>query len=400
MSSNNPVPEGQFQKLHDSKQSTVTVMVRTRSYLQNPESSARSPLARYLRLAIAVGIVVATATALSAQPTYRLHNNGELWVSRAGTCDGKACVKWHLLDHNPTTREITAGGWTGAFDPLKAPPDAAPLYKRSDDGRIWRYTGKPCSGGLCSGWEPMDANQRTVSIVAAGRYLYKRHNDGAIYGTKCNPDGSCPEWRWLDNNPDTVEIAAGGIPEQNGFPERTELYKRHSTGGIWRYTGKECRSDGTCPGWELVDNSKTTAEITATVLKRSDGGRVQALYKRDVNGSIWRYKGTPCSSALSCPEWEQLDNSGTISIVTATDHLYQLRTDGSILVYIPGQPCSRESCPRWKLLDKNTQTRQIVAGTVELYKRHDNGAIWRYAGGTDWQLLYDPTTWTIGSTQN
>ena len=37
------------------------------------------------RLAIALGIVVATATASSAQPTYRLHNNGELWVSRADT---------------------------------------------------------------------------------------------------------------------------------------------------------------------------------------------------------------------------------------------------------------------------------------------------------------------------
>lgn len=80
-----------LQKLQDAKQSAGTVMVRTRSYLQNPESSTRGLLASLesvrhprrpmkggwtmlYRLAIPLGIVVATATAPSAQPTYRLQN--------------------------------------------------------------------------------------------------------------------------------------------------------------------------------------------------------------------------------------------------------------------------------------------------------------------------------------
>ena len=36
-----------------------------------------------------------------------------------------------------------------------------------------------------------------------------------------------PDWELLDNNPAMVAIAAGG----------TQLYQRHNSGFIWRYTG-------------------------------------------------------------------------------------------------------------------------------------------------------------------
>lgn len=363
------------------------------------------------RLTIAVGIVIAAATALSGQPVYRLHDNGELWVAKAGICSGQPCVKWHLLDNNPNTREITAGGDApGGFDPLKAsdpiktpldvPLAAPPLYQRHADGKIWRYTGTPCSGGSCPGWELLDNNQETVSIVAAGRHLYQRHKDGKIWrykGGPCNGT-SCPGWQLLDNNQDTAEITAGGIPAQ------TELYQRHKNGKIWRYTGEPCNGTS-CLGWQLLDNNTKTQEITATVRMRSNGVPVQALYQRHIDGKIWFYTGTPCKDGL-CPGWQLVgDHPDTISIVTATEYLYQLRKDGSILIY-PHTTCSGVSC--WQLLDNNPRTRQIAAGTVSLYQRHDNGAIWRYTGPPckpdrscpGWQLFYDPTTWTIASSQN
>jgi len=352
------------------------------------------------RLAIALGIVVATATAPSAQPTYRLQKNGELWVSRADTCDDKPCVSWHLLDNDPTIQEITAGVANGPFDSLNAPPKGAPLYQLRAGGKIMRYTGKPCCNGACLGWTLLEENQNIVSIVAAGReHLYKRHEDGAIYGTKCNPDGSCPPWQQLDkHNTNTVEISAGGVPEM------TELYKRHEDGEIWRYTGTPCGDDGSCLGWELLDHKNPeTTEIIATVLKSSAGALVQVLYKRHKNGEIWRY----CSAEGACRGWTKLDDQKpedqrtqrAISIVATAVDIYQLRGDGSILVYKPSQPCTGGTCPKWQLLDKNVQNRQIAAGPKSFYKRHEDGAIWRY-NGTGWDLLYDPTTLTIVSTQN
>lgn len=356
-----------------------------------------------LRLAVAVGIVLAAATALSAQPTYRLHDNGDLWVSRVEWCRGISCVEWHLLDNNPNTREITAGaGPSGGFDPLKAPPDAAPLYQRHADGKIWIYTGKPCNGGSCPGWQLLDNNPLTVSIVAAGKHLYQRHSDGAIWsytGTPCRPDGSCPGWQRLDDNPNTAEITAGGLPDQ------TELYQRHKDGKIWRYKGTPC-DDTSCPAWELLDNNPNTRELTATVRRSSAGVLVQALYQRHDDGKVWRYTGKPCEGASSCQGWQLIDdNPRTISIVTATWHLYQLRNDGTIWVHTD-KPCKDGLCPGWLLLDNNPRSSQIAAGAVSLYQRHDNGTIWRYTGPPcedatcrGWQLLYDPTTWTIVSTQ-
>ena len=207
------------------------------------------------RLTIAAGIFIAVATALSAQPVYRLHDDGELSVSRAETCDGQPCTSWHLLDNNPKTREVTAGG---------APADTPPLYQRHADGSIWRYTGKPCCDGACPGWQRIDNDGRTVSIVAAGPYLYKRHSDGAIW----RYDGT---WRQLDDNRETAAVTAGGIPE------RTELYQRRNDGSVWRFTGTE---------WEMLDNNRRTRELTATVRKRSDGTLVQALYQRDGDNRI------------------------------------------------------------------------------------------------------------------
>ena len=106
---------------------------------------------------------------------------------------------------------------------------------------IWRYTGTPCSGSICAGWQRLDNNQKTIDIAAAANRLYQLHNDGMIWrytGTPCSGD-SCGGWERLDNNPKTRAIQAGNY----------NLYQLHSDGGIFKYTGTPC--DGaSCAGWQ------------------------------------------------------------------------------------------------------------------------------------------------------
>jgi len=335
------------------------------------------------RLVIVVGIVVAAATALSAQPVYQLHDNGNIWVSSGVPCSGVSCPGWHLLGNNPGTVEITAAGVpAGGFDSTKASPDAPPLYQRRADGTILFYTGTPCNGRSCTGWQMIDKNPLTVSIVAAGTpigtppptHLYKRHSDGAIWSYTGKPcvGESCPGWQQLDNNNRTVEMAAAG----------EELYQRRGDGTILRYKGTPCSSPTSCPEWELLDSNSSALEITAHMV----GNRVE-LYQRQVE-KILRYRSTG---------WELLDNNTrTISIV-AGEFLYQLRNDGEILFY--NGPAG------WQLLDKNTRNRQIAAGPRSLYKLQDDGAVLRYTGpqceaGSCWQLLDTNPKRTLVSSRN
>ena len=86
------------------------------------------------------------------------------------------------------------------------------LGRRWDGASIWRFTGTPCSGQNCPGWQRLDNNHKSVSIKSAGTHhhqlLYQLHNDGWIWkytNYPCSGE-SCPGWRRLDNNPKTTAI--------------------------------------------------------------------------------------------------------------------------------------------------------------------------------------------------
>jgi hypothetical protein len=53
--------------------------------------------------------------------------------------------------------------------------DSVPLYQMHGDGSIWRYTGTPCKGNVCSGWQQLDGNNQTVQIAATGGQLAARN---------------------------------------------------------------------------------------------------------------------------------------------------------------------------------------------------------------------------------
>jgi len=286
---------------------------------------------------------------------YQLHNDGWIWRYTGTPCSGDSCAGWQRLDNNGNTSGIVAAG--NKLYQLHA----APVYQLHNDGRIWRYTGPPCSGESCPGWQQLDNNPKTVAIVAAGRDLFQLHNDGWIWrytGTPCNGE-SCPSWERLDNNGRTKAIAAAG----------RDLYQLHTDGRIWRYTGIPCNGES-CPHWQQLDNNPKTVAIVAA-------GR--DLFQLHNDGWIWRYTGTPCNGE-SCPGWERLDNNGhTKAIAAAGRDLYQLHTDGRIWRYT-GIPCNGESCPHWQQLDNNPKTVAIVAAGRDLFQLHNDGWIWRYTG--------------------
>jgi Domain of unknown function (DUF1929) len=299
-----------------------------------------------------------------------------IWRYTGTPCSGESCPGWQKLDNNPKTVEIVAAG--GHHEQS--------LYQLHNDGWIWRFTGTPCSIDSCPGWQRLDNNSKTIALTGAGIQLYQLHNDGMIWrytSTPCSGD-SCPGWQKLDNNTKTVGIVAAG----------NQLYQLHNDGMIWRYTGTPCSGDS-CPGWQKLDNNSKTVGITAA------GNQ---LYQLHNDGMIWRYTGTPCSDD-SCPGWQKLDNnSKTVGIAAAGNQLYQLHNDGMIWRYT-GTPCSGESCPGWERLDNNSRTVLLAATGSTVFQTHNDGRIWLYTGTPcsgdscpGWQLLdNNPRTGAIAA---
>jgi hypothetical protein len=42
-------------------------------------------------------------------------------------------------------------------------------------GKVWKYTGTPCSGNSCPGWQMLDDNGSTGRIAASDTALYQIH---------------------------------------------------------------------------------------------------------------------------------------------------------------------------------------------------------------------------------
>jgi len=286
-----------------------------------------------------------------------------IWSYTGTPCSGNSCPGWQQLDNNPATVAIAGGG--------------SKLYQLHNTGKIWVSTGAGCSLDSCPGWQMLDDNTAAVQIAADSSDLYEFHNTGKIWrytGAPCSGT-SCPGWQMLDDNTAAVQIAA----------DSGALYEFHNTGKIWRYTGTAC-SGTSCPGWQMLDDN------TAAVAIAAGGGQ---LYQLHNDGSIWRYTGTACSGT-SCPGWQKLDDNTAAVAIAAGNELYQLHVDGSIWRYT-GTPCSGTSCPGWQMLDSNIKAVAIAAAGDQLYEVHNDGMIWRYTGTPcasatscpGWQMLDD-----------
>jgi hypothetical protein len=63
-----------------------------------------------------------------------------------------------MLDNNPAAINIVAS--------------AGKLYQLHSNGGLWQYTGMPCSGSICPGWQLL-INDGTGRIAADGSDLYE-----------------------------------------------------------------------------------------------------------------------------------------------------------------------------------------------------------------------------------
>jgi len=316
-----------------------------------PPASRSNFLKKFISLIGAIGFSTLLATPALAE--YWLRSDGAIWTTTydPGDLDTPDSYGSQQLDNNSNTKAITAGSY---------------LYQLHNNGAIWQYTGRSCSGNSCPGWVQLDGNPNTKAIVAYDSNLYQLHNNGAIWkytGTPCS-SSSCSGWVQLDYtyyNPNTKAIVAGSFGN---------LYKLHNDGAIWKYTGTPCSSNS-CSGWQKLDNNSNTKAIVA-----SRG----SLYQLHNNGAIWKYTGTPCSSN-SCSGWQKLDNNSNTKTIAAgeqdgSSYLYQLHNNGAVWRYT-GTPCSSNSCPGWQQLDNNLSTIAIVAGGIKFSQLYNDGTIWR-----------------------
>lgn len=109
------------------------------------------------------------------------------------------------------------------------------------------------------------------------------------------------------------------------------------------------------------------------------------FYSLHSNGQIKGFNGINGGSCnnngTSCPHWSLLDTNANIaSIVASTSRLFKLHNDGKIFEFA-GVPCSStNSCTSWRLLDNNPNTAEIVSGGGFLYQRWKDGKIWLFTG--------------------
>jgi hypothetical protein len=120
---------------------------------------------------------------------------------------------------------------------------AAPvLYELHSTGSVWGYTGVPCNGKVCSGWEMLDDETTTIQIAAGNGTLYQRHTDGSVWqwtGAVCNGN-ACNRWTQIGSNAANI-LAAGS---------NVYLYNQN---GLYQFNGEPCTNPSTCPGWIGID---------------------------------------------------------------------------------------------------------------------------------------------------
>jgi hypothetical protein len=192
---------------------------------------------------------------------FQLHTSGRIWQYTNQPCSGDNCFGWQMLDNNPNSIAIAADTAPQIVSPFTAtgPPVTPLLYQLHKNGMIFRFTGTTCNGEDCPGWQMLDNNPATKMIVAGGGQLYQMHKDGKIFrytNTPCNDD-LCPGWEMLHNDPRNTLIVSDGT---RLYRLHVAASFQHAVRTIWRFTGPQC-SGTSCPGWQMLSRDTLTSQI-------------------------------------------------------------------------------------------------------------------------------------------
>jgi hypothetical protein len=200
-------------------------------------------------------------------------------------------------------------------------------------------------------------------------------NSGTTSAPSCVQEGFTGETNDLN--------LAGSCSRLAGESPAIVFTESNPPGSIWKYKGTPC-SGTSCPGWTALDDNNLGVRIAATG---------SSLYELWNTGNIWESTGTACTGS-SCPGWKMLDNNpAALEIVAGGGQLYEFHNTGKIWRYT-GTPCTGTHCPGWQELDNNPAAVTIAAATGGLYELHNTGKIWKYtgvpcssSGCPGWQLL-------------
>ena len=92
---------------------------------------------------------------------YQQRTDSSIWQYTGTPCNGTTCPGWVEIDNHTDSLGPVAGanvaGSNTVYQIRQTP---------AGDNSIWKYTGTPCSGNVCSGWVQLDANPKTMFIVA------------------------------------------------------------------------------------------------------------------------------------------------------------------------------------------------------------------------------------------
>ena len=129
-------------------------------------SLIRSSTSRIYTALIAFIVILGVQFVVKAEdkPLYQLHKDGKIWRFTGTPCSGNSCPGWQMLDNNTATKAIAA--------------DGTRLYQLHNNGKIWRFTGTPCTGNSCPGWQMIDNNSASKAIVTGSALLYQLHDNG------------------------------------------------------------------------------------------------------------------------------------------------------------------------------------------------------------------------------
>lgn len=199
--------------------------------------------------------------------------------------------------------------------------------------------------------------------------LFKRHTDGSVWewtGVPCTPSGICLGWRQIGRDPKTISISAGA----------GTVYARDSDGSIWEWLGGGCSTSSVvvqmCPSWLELDNN------AADIMIRAGAGTVWQLHS---DGTLWRSTGEPCNNTVGCGGWTQIDKYSQIAVIApGMGTLFQMHIDGSVWRWT-GAPCGGlTGCRGWALIDNDPHGETIIATSRDLFELREDGSIWQWTG--------------------
>ncbi len=299
-------------------------------------------------------------------PLYQTHWDGSVWQYTGAPCNGGFCPGWTQLDSNPATTQLAAAG--------------GQLYQLHYwDGSMWMYTGQPCTPSACAGWvqiyyylsdTPSGMWSPQIMVAANGILVQEQENTSLwqFTGRACNSNGtSCPGWIELDDAvADNFVVGAAGLLEQR------------DDNSLWLYTGPPC-TGSSCPGWRQIDGNPNTLDVKCQwqIVDCTMASGVTWAYQLWSNGAIWQYIGPECDP--TCRGWREMDNNPNTKQITAGNSLYEIHNDGSIW-QSTGTPCNGGYCAGWWQIDNNSASNYIVAGPNTVYQAHTDGSIWQYVG--------------------